>query len=254
MKQPVKRLYIVISLLILLSVSEAFAQKYDIDVITLQNGDVYKGIIVDQPDSGIIRLNTFCYSTLNFNLSEIASLTKARLNIRRSGLDLPFYYEPKGYINITDLGILAATGNNNQNAIFSVSSFNGYSFASRFIAGAGLGLELFETAILPVYADTRLIIAKSRIMPVLILKSGYSFALEDPAGYWGESYNAFGGFMIGSGAGAYIWVSDRSAFEINLLYRHQAIRMERTYEWTGETTTMTTRYNRLELRFGLLFQ
>jgi len=240
--------------LILLASFKAPAQKYVVDVITLQNGDVYKGMIVDQPDSAIVRLNTFCYSTLNFNVSEIASIDSERLNLHRSGLDLHFNFETKGYLNITDFGVIAATGSNNQNAIFSVSTFNGYSFASRFIAGAGIGIELFETVMLPVYADTRLIIAKSRVTPFALLKSGYSFALEDPAGYWGESYNTYGGYMLGAGLGAFIWVSDRSSFEINLLYRFQSIKTERTYEWTGETSIMTTRYNRLELRFGLLFQ
>lgn len=253
-KQPMIRLNKIFAIMILLTGLKTSAQKFMVDVITLNNGDIYKGLIVAQPDSGIIRLNTFCYSSLNFRLSEIASMTKEKLDFHRSGLNLPFNYETKGYINITDFGVIAATGENNQNAVFSVSTFNGYSFASRFIAGAGLGIELFETLMLPVYADARLIIAKSRITPFALFKSGYSFALEDPASYWGESYNAYGGFMLGTGVGAFIWVSDRSAFEINILYRFQSIKTERTYEWSGETSLMTTRYNRLELRFGLLFQ
>jgi hypothetical protein len=254
-KQPFVRLYLIIFILLGLTAVKASAQKYIIDVITLQNGDIYKGLIVEQPDSGIIRLNTLCHNTLNFNLNEVVSVSTEKINLRRSGLDLPFHYEPKGYINITDFGVLAATGNNNnQNAIFSVSSFNGYSFASRFIAGAGIGIEWFESLMLPIYADTRVILVKSRITPFIGLKTGYSIALEDPAGYWGESYNSFGGLIFGTGAGVFIWVSDRSSFEINLSYRHQGIKTERTYEWSGETSILTTRYNRLELRFGILFQ
>jgi hypothetical protein len=253
-KQPLVRIYFIVLIPLIISAFNASAQKYLVNVITLNNGDIYKGLIVEQPDTGILRLNTFCHSTLNFRLDEIASVSSEKMNLRRSGMELPFSYEPKGYINITDFGVLAATGNNNQNAIFSVSSFNGYSFASRFIAGAGIGIELFETVMLPLYAETRVILAKSRITPFAVLKSGYTFALEDPEGYWGESYNSHGGFMLGTGAGAFIWVSDRSSFEINLLYRFQSIRTERTYEWSGETSMITTRYNRLELRFGLLFQ
>jgi hypothetical protein len=253
-KQPMLRLCLISAIFLLLAPSRAFTQKFVVDVITLNNGDIYKGMIVTQPDSGIIRLKTLCHSTLNFSHNDIASVSTEEINLRRSGLDLPFTYEPKGYVNITDFGLLSATGNNSQKAIFSVSSFNGYSFASRFIAGAGIGIELFETLMLPVYADTRLIIAKSRITPFASVKSGYSFALEDPAGYWGESFDSYGGFLFGSGVGAFIWVNDRSSFEINLLYRLQAIKTKRTYEWSGETSIITTRYNRLELRFGLLFQ
>jgi hypothetical protein len=252
-KQPVRILFIVL-LLLTVSIFSTYAQRYIADVITLQNGDVYRGIIVEQRDTGIIRLNTLCHNTLNFNLNDISSVSTEKLNLRRSGLELPFQYEPKGYVNITDFGLLIATGNNNQNGIFTVSSMNGYSFASRFIAGAGVGIELFESLMLPLYADTRVILMKSRITPYVGLKTGYSFALEDPEPNWNESYDSHGGFTWGTGAGVFIWVNDRSSFEINISYRYQAIKTDRTYEWSGETTTLTTRYNRLELRFGILFQ
>jgi hypothetical protein len=252
-KQPVRILFIVL-LLLTVSIFSTYAQRYIADVITLQNGDVYRGIIVEQPDTGIIRLNTLCHNTLNFNLNDISSVSTEKLNLRRSGLYLPFQYEPKGYVNITDFGLLIGTGNNNQNGIFSVSTMNGYSFASRFIAGAGVGIELFESLMLPLYADTRIILMKNRITPYAGLKTGYSFALEDPAANWDESYDSHGGFTLGTGAGIFIWINDRSSFEINLSYRYQAIKTDRTYQWSGETTTLTTRYNRLELRFGILFQ
>jgi len=253
-KQPRRSLFLIVFILLAITATQASAQKYLVDVITLKDGNIYRGLIVEQPDTGIIRLNTLCHNTLNFYMTEIVSVSTEKLNLHRSGLDLPFSYEPKGYVNLTDFGVLAATGHNNQNAIFSVTSVNGYSFASRFIAGAGIGIELFESVMLPLFADARIILARSRITPFAGLKAGYSFALEDPAGYWGESYNSSGGFTWGTGAGILIWVSDRSSFEINLAYRYQAIKTERTYEWSGTTTELTARYNRLELRFGILFK
>jgi hypothetical protein len=253
-KQPARSIFFIGFILLTFTIFHTSAQKYIVDVITLQNGNIYRGIIVEQPDTGIIRLNTLCYNTLNFNLNDISSLSTEKLNLRRSGLALPFQYEPKGYVNITDFGLLIGTGNNSQNGIFSVSTMSGYSFASRFIAGAGVGIELFESLMLPLYADTRVILMKSRITPYAGLKTGYSFALEDPVANWGESYDSHGGFTLGTGAGILIWISNRSSFEINLSYRYQAIKTDRTYEWSGETTTLTTRYNRLELRFGILFQ
>jgi hypothetical protein len=253
-KQPARIFFFIGFILLTFTVLSTSAQKYIIDVITLQNGNIYRGIIVEQPDTGIIRLNTLCHNTLNFNRNDISSVSTEQLNLRRSGLDIPFKYEPKGYVNITDFGLLIATGNNNQNGIFTISTMNGYSFASRFIAGAGVGIELFQSLMLPLYADTRIILAKSRITPYAGFKTGYSFALEDPAANWGESYDSHGGFTLGTGAGVFIWINDRSSFEINLSYRYQAIKTDRTYEWSGVTTTLTTTYNRLELRFGILFQ
>src|SRR4030042_3631217 len=97
-KQPVRIIFTVL-LLLTVSIFSTYAQRYIADVITLQNGDVYRGIIVEQSDTGIIRLNTLCHNTLNFNLNDISSVSTEKLNLRRSGLDLPFQYEPKGYVN-----------------------------------------------------------------------------------------------------------------------------------------------------------
>jgi len=241
-------------ILIALITFNTTAQKYAVDVISLKNGDIYRGIIVEQPDSEIVRINTLCHNTLNFDVNDISSISSEKINLRRSGLNLPFQYDSRGYVNITDFGLLVATGNNEQNAIFSVSSVNGYSFASRFITGAGVGIELFETLMLPVYADMRVILLKSRLTPFVGLKAGYSFSLEDPEPNWNESYDSQGGFMWGLGGGFFIWTNERSSFEINVSYRYQATRTETTYEWSNETSLFTTKYNRLELRFGFSFQ
>lgn len=251
---PLKTLFSVLILIALTANFNIYAQKYTVNVITLRNGDIYRGIIVEQPDSQIIRINTLCHNTLNFNVNDITSIASEEINLHRSGLKIPFQYESKGYINVTDFGLLIATGNNPKNAIFSVSTINGYAFSSRFITGAGIGIELYETLMMPVYADTRLILLKSKLTPYAGLKAGYSFSLEDPPPNWGETYNVKGGFTWGLGAGIFIWSSDKSAFEINLSYRYQAIHSETFYEWSDLTSYYTTRYNRLEMRLGFLFQ
>lgn len=254
LKQPVIKSFLAGLTLITLVAFNINAQKYTVDVITLQNGDIYRGIIVEQQDSQIVRINTLCHSTLNFNVNDITSIASEEVNLRRSGIKLPFHYESRGYVNITDFGLLIGTGNDSQNAIFSVSSVNGYTFSSRFITGAGIGIELFETLMMPLYADARVIILKGRITPYAGLKAGYSFSLQDPAAGWGETYDTQGGFTWGAGAGIFIWSSDRSSFELNLSYRYQAIHSETTYEWSETTSYYTTIYNRLELRLGFLFQ
>jgi hypothetical protein len=254
LKQPGIKTFFTVLFWTVLAVCNSHAQKYTVDVITLQNGDIYRGIIAEQPDSQLIRINTLCHNTLNFNKDEIISITSEKINLRRSGLKIPFHYESGGYVNITDFGLLIATGNNSQNAIFSVSTMNGYAFSSRFITGAGTGIELYETLMMPLYADARIILLKSRLTPFVGLKTGYSFSLEDPPSNWGETYNVKGGFCWGLGAGILIWSSDRSAFEINLSYHYQAIHSETTYDWSNTTSYYTTKYNRLELRFGFLFQ
>jgi len=86
------------------------------------------------------------------------------------------------------------------------------------------------------------------------VKTGYSFVLEDPVSYWEEKNNTLGGYLCGAGIGMLIWKNNRNAFEINILYRYQGVKTIRTYEPSGYTTILTQKYNRLEVRFGFLFQ
>jgi hypothetical protein len=252
MKQPrLKILYLFLSLFFLI-MFHVHAQKYVIDVVQLKNGDVYKGIILEQPDTGFLRIETLCRNIMNFNMNDVLSVTSEKFKPWTAAL--PYAFEPKGYVNITDLGMLIGTGNNNQNAIFSVSSFNGYGFSSRYLVGGGIGVEFFETLMLPLYIESRCIVSRNKLSPYLNLKAGYSFSLEDPVSYWGESYNSTGGYLYGTGIGAMIWINNRNAIEINIQYRYQDIKTIRTIEWSDQTTTITTKYNRLELKLGLLFQ
>jgi len=181
---------------------------------------------------------------------EIASIRQETINTGKGS-----HYTPKtkGYNNITDFGLLAATGYNEKNAIFSILSTHNYAFGKGFSAGAGIGLELFEQPAIPLYASFTWQMGTLRFSPFIHAKAGYSFAIRDPETYWDYSINATGGMMLSSGFGTKIWVSHRNALVISLLYRYQDIHSVRTWEWTGETTELLKRYNRLELRFGFQF-
>ena len=252
MKQPFIKITILYLSLTLMIVFQASSQKYTVNVIRLKNGDVYKGRIIEQPDPGILRIETLCQNIINFNMEDV--LTVSVEKFKPFSTALPNKFGPRGYMNITDFGLLVGTAYDSQAAIFSISSFNGYGFSSRFMVGADIGIELFEAIMFPVNIDTRIAITNSKFSPFLSFKGGYSFALEDPESYWGEDFNTKGGYLYGIGVGSLIWVNNRNAFEINLYYRHQDIKTIRTWEWSGETTTITTKYNRLEIRFGFLFQ
>jgi len=252
MKQPFLKMISLCFLLVFLTIFQTSSQKYVIDVIHLKNGDIYKGIIIEQPDPEILRIETLCQNTMNFNMEDVLSISSEKFKPWSAAITYTF--GPKGYVNITDFGMLIGTGNNSQNAIFSISSFNGYGFSSRYIAGVGIGVELFETLMLPLYVESRWVITRSKFTPFLSLKAGYSFALEDPESYWGETYNSTGGYLCGIGLGVLIWINNRNAFEINIQYRYQDIRTIRTFEWSDQTSTLTQKYNRLEVKFGFLFQ
>lgn len=68
-----------------------------------------------------------------------------------------------------------------------------YNVSRRFSAGAGTGLSFYEKALVPVFADLRLLVARPRrFTPYAECAAGYAFA---PHG------DANGGFMFGPSAG-----------------------------------------------------
>ncbi len=247
--QPVYIILFSFLLLNIASLSIVSAQN-DVDVLYLENGNVIRGHLIDQPDSSVFRIETLCHNVFQFKTGEITSVRQEVLQTRKSKSFTP---NETGYSNITDFGLLIATGNNEKNAIFSILSIHNYTFGKGLAAGAGFGLELFEQPTIPVFAAFNWQANSHKLSPFATVRAGYSFALEDPGYQWDYSVDATGGFMWGGGFGTKIWLSQRNALVISLLYRYQGIHSIQTLEWTGDTTKLLKKYNRLELRFGFQF-
>ena len=225
------------------------AQK-DVDVLYLANGNVIRGYLIDQPDSSLIRIETLSHNIYQFSTDEIASAGKELLQTRKNR---PFNPMESGYNNITDFGFLIATGYNEKNAIFSALSTHSYLFRNGLSPGMGTGLEFFEQPTIPLYLSCSWQMYTQKFSPFAGVKTGYSFALEDPVYVWEYTTDAIGGMMWSAGIGTRIWLSHRNAMVISLLYRYQGIHSVRTWEWTGEKTELLKKYNRLELRVGFQF-
>ena len=247
--QPVYKIIFPFILLNIACIAIISAQN-DVDVLYLENGNVIRGHLIDQPDSSVFRIETLCHNIFQFKIDEITSVRQEVLQTRKNK-----YFAPKetGYSNITDFGLLIATGYNEKNVIFSIISTHNYTFSKGLAAGAGFGLELFEQLTVPLYASFTWQINAQKLSPFTTIRAGYSFAVGDPEYMWDYSIDATGGFMWAAGLGTKIWLSYRNALVISLLYRYQGIHSIRTREWTGETTELLKKYNRLELRFGFQF-
>ena len=86
------------------------------------------------------------------------------------------------------MGVLIGSGNNEKNAIFSTQMVNGYKINSRFYPGIGIGIEFYEQAVVPLFADMSYHFGRNVISPFIRGSIGYSIPVEDPPETWGVQY------------------------------------------------------------------
>jgi hypothetical protein len=251
-KQPVTT--ILISLLLILSLSRQNnlqAQKQEIDALHLKSGNIYRGHMLSTGTPGVIVLETLCSNTLQFKMDEIDHLERETIRMGRRNSFLP--RNESGYFNRTDLGALVGTGNNDNNLIFGIQMVNGYQLKSKIYPGLGMGLEFFDQAFMPLFADVVYYMGKSSVAPFVRGSLGYTLPLEDPRQDWGTILDSHGGLMCAVGFGTSIRMSQNNALCISVIYRFQNLRTVQTQDWNDDKVTLDTQYNRLGIRVGFVF-
>ena len=130
---------------------------------------------------------------------------------------------------------------------------NGYKINNRMYPGIGTGLEFFDQAFMPMYADFSYYILNRSLSPYIRGSFGYTIPLEDPREEWGTHLDNQGGYMYALGVGTSIRISQNNALSISVIYRFQNLRSIQTQDWTTEKITLDTQYNRIAIRVGFLF-
>lgn len=251
-KQPLKlKILFFLFLSMLCSGSRLLAQKQDIDAVYLKNGNIYRGLLQNTESSGFIVLETLCSNTLRFSLDEIDHLAKESIRAGKQNPFIPSY--GSGFFNRTDIGTLIGSGNNDKNLVFGIQMVNGYQYKSRIYPGLGMGIEFFEQAHVPLYADISYFIRQGSVSPFVRGSLGYSVPLEDPEEIWGVKVENLGGYMYALGLGTCIRINQNNALAISLVYRFQSLKSVQTQEWNNDKVTLNTQYNRIAIRVGFVF-
>ena len=229
---------------------ELAAQKQEVDVVYLKNGEIYRGILQDHKDADKIMLQTLCWNSMIFDTMDIDHLDREMVDKKSHNLLEP----SSGYFNRTDLGVLIGHGNNEKNAIFSAQMVNGYKLNSRFYPGIGIGIEFFEQAVVPMFADVSCHFGRNVLSPFVRGSMGYSIPVEDPPETWGVVTNNHGGYMYAVGLGTFIRLNGHNSLSISLVYRFQSLKSVITQDWTDEVLNLNRQYNRLAFRIGFVFE
>ncbi len=240
-----------LTFVLLLVASPARGQKREVDAVYLNTGEIYRGRIVENIHPDLVQLETLCHDTRLFSKDEILWIQREKIRSNAGG----FYDAPsvRGYFNHTDLGFLIGSGNNDRNVIFGFQMINGYKLGKRYYPGIGTGIEFYDQAYVPLFADFKYFLGDQRVSPFLRGKAGYTLPVEDPPEQWGSRTDNRGGLMFCAGAGTSIRTGTSSTLVISLEYRFQNLTSVYTEDWNDEILNLKTQYNRVALRVGFIF-
>lgn len=110
---------------------------------------------------------------------------------------------------------------------------NGYRFNQHWAAGAGIGYEVFDHNLFPVFAELRYTVWDNKISPFFTIKSGYSFGNLKAKHYddlylnWSPYFlndvdlRNYGGFMFHPEVGVKVPLNENSDLMFTAAYRYQ---------------------------------
>jgi hypothetical protein len=110
---------------------------------------------------------------------------------------------------------------------------NGYMFNKHWVAGAGVGFEIFDHNFFPLFAELRYTLWDNKISPFVVVKGGYSFCSFESRHYddlylnWYPYYitdaslRYYGGVMVHPEIGVKVPLSENSDLLFTVAYRYQ---------------------------------
>jgi hypothetical protein len=149
----------------------------------------------------------------------------------------------KGFYNIMHFSLLLGTSQFTDGTTYyrtavapSFTITNGYLFNEHWAAGAGVGFEIFNYNLFPLFGEVRYTLWDHKISPFVALKGGYSFANSKAVHYdelyltW-PPYNTndislqnYGGFMFNPEVGVKVPLDENSDLLFTVAYRYQKTR------------------------------
>lgn len=110
---------------------------------------------------------------------------------------------------------------------------NGYRFDKHWAVGAGVGFEIFDHNLFPLFAEIRYTLWDDKISPFVVVKGGYSFGgfnykhYDDLYLNWSPYYvndarlRNYGGLMFNPEIGVKVPLNENSDLMISAAYRYQ---------------------------------
>ena len=157
------------------------------------------------------------------------------------------FFKKRGYMSFVSIGLLPGSQDIITATPVSLDMSHGFYNAAGTYIGAGLAVETFDPALMPVFGDLRFFLTKGNAKPCIRATLGYSIPLSNR-----PNFNEKGGINAGIGGGMIFSISNRAAFYFYIGYRFQKL-ISTTTDYNGHETKLITEFNRMEFRLGLSF-
>ena len=180
-----------------------------------------------------------------YNTTQISILTGNRTTIRQMG----YYYYPYSYYSsfVPYPGYAPSTYYDTQTKLQvspSVSMTHGYMFNEHWAVGIGVGFEVFNYNVFPLFADIRYTLWDDKISPFFSFKAGYAFSLSktkhhddgisldyEPYYIYGADVKNSGGLMLHPEIGVKVPLSEKADLFFTVAYRYQTLRSKVSQEY-----------------------
>jgi len=248
-----KKIYLIhISLLLTLSV---FAQSSKEVNLNVENNEIYSRFI-NRKEKGF-------YSIMQINL-----LFGSSQFIEKTPYYTPYNPYPSSYVVSTPVYYYP----NTRSSLTVAPSFtitNGYKFNKHWAAGAGVGFEIFDYNLFPLFAELRYTLWDHKISPFLLLKGGYSFGSFKAKHYdelylnWSPYYindtrlRHYGGLMVHPEIGVKVPLNENSDLLFTAAYRYQKTKSVARKEYDSgqfEEWEHNEDINRLSFGIAIMFR
>lgn len=170
-----------------------------------------------------------------YNIMQVSLLFGNSQLIDRTFYSTPYYINSSTYI-APDPGYYHPYTRTILTVAPSFTLTNGYMFNEHWAAGAGVGFEIFDYNLFPLFAELRYTLWDNKISPFVVVKGGYSFGGFKANHYdelylnWSPYYIAdtrlrnYGGLMVHPEIGVKVPLSENSDLLFTAAYRYQKIK------------------------------
>ena len=187
----------------------------------------------------------------------------------------------EGYFNTTQISMLMGNRPINENnqgyynartEFFpSVTMTNGYMLDKHWAAGIGVGFEIFDRNLFPVFADVRYTLRDNKVSPFFVFKMGNAFGNFKKKHYDNMYFNYepyyvsnadfrnYGGFLLHPEMGVKIPLSENADLMFTVAYRYQKIKSKiiqngiTCSSYYGEEEYKSS-FNRLSFGVAIMFR
>lgn len=152
----------------------------------------------------------------------------------------------------------------------SVTVTNGYMFNEHFSAGIGVGVEIFDHNLFPLFADIRYTVWDNKISPFIAIKGGYAFGnfkkkhhdelyLDWSPFYVYDAYlRNYGGVMIHPEIGVKLPLNQNCDLLFTAAYRYQktksVVRKDYDYDNQFDEWEHKKELNKISFGVGIMFR